>query len=1004
MEKSMQSVEHVAGYGHIRVVWAHDIQRILELRIEKRVNEHARLHMRALLAEERGDQDIEAYDYGKSVKVEQLGDDGSVVRTLFCGQVMTRSIHAERSVYFLTLEAISWSYELDIRPKTRSFQPERTTYEDVLERVLTDYARSDSIDTASEGSTLGSFTLQYEETDWSFLKRMASRLGTVLVPEITAESPKLFFGLPAGKHWRLDEQEPYRVRKSFHSSLERGAQMIPFGTGSGSSPAAVYSLESGRCFVLGDRVSLPSGLRTVVTEIVSEMKNGLLLHTYQLCAEEDATCPRTENWQAIGTVLSGIVIDVQRDRVRLRLDADGEDAVSEGCWFPYVTSYAAEGNSGLYWMPEPGDRAQLYLPSAHEAEAVVRGSLRQHAAVDKPDEKVWSGKRGKRISMGNVELKLEAGGGLNIRLNEGNGIHIHSTNSLAISGRDIMVKAGQQVSMKAGQSLYLRGGESSLILDGESDMRSDLLHQEGTVKSPVHVTPLTPVPEPPLMTVEAYEAGQAAKTAAAESQGVTGAQIGLLAGAALSLLGMIPVAGVVGSLVGSALSVLGMMTSSSGFRIGLPPGGGGGTTAGPLSEEEMVQLEMQREFAILLGKVFTDARGWRNPETKESLVRFLLTLNKGMEMAASKIPQDVRVANKNIREAMDIYRNLDRDDPIIWLRLKDINDKLRFGNINPETYNPWEDDFLAPQTKNDIANDIKRLWGSNQEGGQLVDGELAAQNYLYIVDHTSEGAALAGGISGFKGSNRRSPPQQPIKPQGISKGSNIKEIKVNWGQATTFINERFEALQKSVGQLPKNKLAYDGPDMNYKSSTQKPLEPTKNQIEVRKYYPGTEPENSASGSASGKNKNSTGEGTSKSSNQYLQKPADENGTLNIGARGKPTEGAYNIDIDPKASGVHYGDATKLTNIKTGSQSKIIIENPYGYDPLNTEVTRVLSRNGEIIITGSRSNMNKLVRTLDDKGLKIKGERREIPNDGSYLTTDGENIKSPMLDQYTFIKK
>ncbi|WP_139070820.1 nucleotidyltransferase domain-containing protein, partial [Paenibacillus sp. KS1] len=39
------------------------------------------------------------------------------------------------------------------------------------------------------------------------------------------------------------------------------------------------------------------------------------------------------------------------------------------------------------------------------------------------------------------------------------------------------------------------------------------------------------------------------------------------------------------------------------------------------------------------------------------------------------------------------------------------------------------------------------------------------------------------------------------------------------------------------------------------------LEPTKNQIEVRKYYPGTEPENSASGSTSGKNKNSSGEGT-----------------------------------------------------------------------------------------------------------------------------------------------
>ncbi|MFD3260881.1 hypothetical protein ACE3MQ_20000 [Paenibacillus lentus] len=146
------------------------------------------------------------------------------------------------------------------------------------------------------------------------------------------------------------------------------------------------------------------------------------------------------------------------------------------------------------------------------------------------------------------------------------------------------------------------------------------------------------------------------------------------------------------------------------------------------------------------------------------------------------------------------------------------------------------------------------------------------------------------------------------------------------------------------------------------------------------------------------------EGTGKGPNKYLEKPADENGTLNIGARGKPIEGAYNIDIDPKSPDVYYGDATQLTNIKTGSQSRIIIENPFGYDPLNPEILRVLSRDGEIIITGSRSNMKKLLRQLEDKGLKIKGERRDVPNDGSYLTTDGEKIMSPMLDQYTFIRK
>ncbi|ODP27405.1 hypothetical protein PTI45_03211 [Paenibacillus nuruki] len=142
----------------------------------------------------------------------------------------------------------------------------------------------------------------------------------------------------------------------------------------------------------------------------------------------------------------------------------------------------------------------------------------------------------------------------------------------------------------------------------------------------------------------------------------------------------------------------------------------------------------------------------------------------------------------------------------------------------------------------------------------------------------------------------------------------------------------------------------------------------------------------------------------KTPGKYLESPAEINGMLNIGARGRPIEGTYNIDIDPKSQGVHYGDANQLTNIKTGSQNKIIIENPYGYDPLNSEILRVLSKDGEIIITGSGSNMKKILRQLEDKGLQVKGERRDIANDGTYLTTDGEIIKSEFLDQYIFVRK
>ncbi len=88
---------------------------------------------------------------------------------------------------------------------------------------------------------------------------------------------------------------------------------------------------------------------------------------------------------------------------------------------------------------------------------------------------------------------------------------------------------------------------------------------------------------------------------------------------------------------------------------------------------------------------------------------------------------------------------------------------------------------------------------------------------------------------------------------------------------------------------------------------------------------------------------------------YLSKPK-QNGVLVIGAGNNPIKGAYNIDKkDSISSAVYYGDATNLVNIQTGSQSKVIIENPNGFDPLNPEILRVVKEGGEIEITGIKSN-------------------------------------------------
>ncbi|TYQ14892.1 UNVERIFIED_CONTAM: hypothetical protein Cloal_1286 [Acetivibrio alkalicellulosi] len=76
-------------------------------------------------------------------------------------------------------------------------------------------------------------------------------------------------------------------------------------------------------------------------------------------------------------------------------------------------------------------------------------------------------------------------------------------------------------------------------------------------------------------------------------------------------------------------------------------------------------------------------------------------------------------------------------------------------------------------------------------------------------------------------------------------------------------------------------------------------------------------------------------------------------------------GAYNIDLKA-LTGVYVGNVIDLSNITTGSQSTIITQNSYGYNPLTSKVSRVLQKGGAIHLTLSQRS-------------EVFGEKRLYPN-------------------------
>ncbi|EKM0376132.1 hemagglutinin repeat-containing protein, partial [Cronobacter turicensis] len=135
---------------------------------------------------------------------------------------------------------------------------------------------------------------------------------------------------------------------------------------------------------------------------------------------------------------------------------------------------------------------------------------------------------------------------------------------------------------------------------------------------------------------------------------------------------------------------------------------------------------------------------------------------------------------------------------------------------------------------------------------------------------------------------------------------------------------------------------------------------------------------------------------------FYDKP-QEGGILNIGAGNRPIEGAYNISHPdyPKGPGVYAGDANDLSNIATGSQTNIIMENPYGFEPFNDEVVRVLDQNGTIIVKGTWNNptIRKIEREAKKYGFTLT-ERNVIPSTG-FSQTDGKPIANKTVTEYKF---
>jgi len=467
----MEDSSIINTYGNIQVTAPYKLLALTKLKVEKKINDHGRIFFTGIISDEYKEKYIEISDYKKEIEV-NLVKNGAIESCIFKGTVINVEIKMVRDVYFIQVEGISYSYEMDITLKKRSFQNVAMSYSELIKNVIKDYEGSNFIDMVTNNQSLKKFKTQYMETDWNFLKRIASEFNTGLVVESAQDKSKFWFGIPEGRELGELESFNYTIRKDISDYRNCSENYI---CGIEEKDFIYYGIKDDNYFNIGDSVSFKSK-RLIVSNVTIEIKEGILEYEYTLATENGMRCNPIYNENLVGVSAEGKVIDVSGEQVRLKLNMDNEQNKEEANWFYYSTFYS---NIGWYCMPELDDNVILYFPSNKEYEAFVISSLRKKDKsgdkIDNPEVKYLRTKGNKEVMISKDEMVLTGKDEkVVIRLNDTSGIQINSDSTINIEAEGGLNISAANIEITSRKELYMKCNESCIKMDGET-------HISGTV-------------------------------------------------------------------------------------------------------------------------------------------------------------------------------------------------------------------------------------------------------------------------------------------------------------------------------------------------------------------------------------------------------------------------------------------------------------------------------------------------------------------------------------------
>ncbi len=457
--------EYMVTYENLRLM-PFEVEHITSLSLRKSSNEHGTLELTAVLSEEIADQYI--YTVRKLTPLSLSCQMPGREQVLFRGMVTSLYVSREGGVFYLNLTAKGNTCLMAVELKSRSFQNTEMTVHQMIREIMAGYENTNIIFQIPD-DPIGDLLVQFQETDWEFLKRVISRYGAVLISDVSTVGIAIYAGVADRGECEKISAFQYSVRKSLESYELMKSNGWPDAR---ETDYIIFEIQHPTVFSIGQQIEL-NGKRLFIEQAQHILEDGILKNYYLLKLKEGFRSLRTYNMALVGSSLTGKVADVARNRIMVDLDIDGPGRAAY--WFPYSTMSASPDGSGWYCMPEKGDGVRVYFPTRDEREAYAVSAVSSHEpkngdSVDPmadPDIKYLATVHQKVIKFAEEGIIINADNGqATVFLGKDGTLSVYGAKNVELTAKeDVSIMAKSHITVAAQETLLLKKGSSHVSVN-----------------------------------------------------------------------------------------------------------------------------------------------------------------------------------------------------------------------------------------------------------------------------------------------------------------------------------------------------------------------------------------------------------------------------------------------------------------------------------------------------------------------------------------------------------